>query len=300
MRTCVFSICVATYKRAGMLEPFIDHLARLDGPPFEVVIVDDGSPDETRQVLASLKARGLVDLRWESIPHAGRAAALNRAFDLARGEFIFLLDDDDRIEPGALADIVATWESIPAAARDGFCGVCGLAAKMDGTVIGDPFPSSPRDDDFFSLRIASRVRGDKREVFRRDALGSWRFPVFAGENRVATNLLWFELAARYRARFINNVWLRKTYLPDGLTANGLRNKVRSANSTALYNATALRLFPRMPWWAKLRFRVDYARYAAHAGAPHQDRMAILGGNLLGLLFIRFGEIARQRDVRQMR
>lgn len=294
------SICVATHNRADRLRQLINRVAELDGARIELVIVDDGSSDDTRAVLA---AAGVEERRfhlvWDSIPHSGRGAALNRAFDFARGTFILLLDDDDMIAPGALADILATWNSIPASERHRFCGVCGLAARADGTPIGDQFPASPMDSDFFTARIVNRVRGDKREVFRRDALGEWRFPVIAGEYRVATNLLWFELASRYKTRFVNRVWLHKNYLPGGITANGLRNKVSSAGLTAQYNAAALRLFPRMPWWARLRFKLDYARYAAHAGLSQEQRLAVLGSNVGGKLLLQSGELARRRDLRRI-
>ena len=293
------SICVATHNRAEKLGPLIERISGLTGARIELVIVDDGSRDETRAVLDAAAASSPVPLLWDSIPHSGRGAALNRTLDLARGDFILLLDDDDFIAPDALADILATWASIPGAERDGFCGVCGLAARMDGTVIGDRFPVSPMDSDFFTARIVDRIRGDKREVFRRAALGDWRFPVIAGEFRVATNLLWFELAARYKARFVNRVWLNKNYLPDGITANGLRNKVRSARLTAHYNATALRLFPHMPWWAKLRFRLDYARYAAHAGLPRDERLDVVGRNLPGAALLLAGALASRRDRRRL-
>ncbi len=293
------SICVATHNRADKLGPLIERTAGLTGARIELVIVDDGSNDGTRAVLEAAAVASAVPLTWDSIPHSGRGAALNRCFDLARGAFILLLDDDDLIEPGALADILATWDSIPEAERDGFCGVCGLAARMDGTVIGDRFPVSPMDSDFFTARIVNRIRGDKREVFRRAALGDWRFPVIPGELRVATNLLWFELASRCRTRFVNRVWLNKNYLPGGITANGLRNKMRSARLTAHYNATALRLFPSMPWWAKLRFRLDYARYAAHASLPEGERLTVLGRGPIGRLSMLIGAASARRDLRRL-
>lgn len=294
------SICVATHNRAERLGPLIERTSALGGARIELVIVDDGSSDATRTVLEASAAQHPDRLTWDSIVHSGRGAALNRAFDLARGDFILLLDDDDSIEPDALGDILRTWTSIPEVERSSFCGVCGLAARMDGTLIGDQFPTSPMDSDFFTARIVKRIRGDKREVFRRAALGDWRFPVVPGEYRVATNLLWFELAARYKARFVNRVWLRKDYLPGGITANGLRNKVRSAQLTAHYNATALRLFPRIPWWAKLRFLLDYARYAAHAALPQSERLAVLGGGPLGRTLLLAGAAIARRDLRRLK
>lgn len=294
-----FSICVATRNRKALLPGLVAALERQAGASLELIVVVDGDIDGSAEVLAALAAQSALPLKWEAIAHSGRGAALNRCFDLASGRFLFLLDDDDTLPPGALADIAATWESIAPEERDGFCGVCGLAEDQNGKLIGTAFPRDPTDSDFFTLRQITGIRGDKREVVLRERVGSWRFPVFAGEARVATNLLWFHLAARYRARFVNRVWLTKTYQPDGLTAHGLRNKVRSARSTAHYNETALRLFPRMPLWLKLRFGRDYARYARHAGISVSDRRAVLRSTPFGPVCDFLGGLAVRRDVARL-
>lgn len=272
-----FSICVATHNRAALLPGLLAGLATQAGASFEVVVVVDGDSDDSAAVLHRLASELPLALRYEQVAHAGRGAALNRAFDLATGRFLIILDDDDHLTDGALASMLSVWNSIPEDQRPQFCGVAGLAVRPDGSVIGDRFPKAPADSDFFTMRQIRNVRGDKKEVFLREALGDWRFPAILGEYRVSTNLLWFELAARYQARFVNEPWVVKTYRPDGLTANGLKNKVRSARLTAMADAKALGLFPQMPWWLRFRFSVSYARYATHAGIPWSNQLAVLGG-----------------------
>lgn len=270
-----FSICVATRNRAGLLPVLVSMLEEQQAASLELVVVDDGSTDKTAEVLSGLVAACPVPLRWVTIAHSGRGAALNRCFDLATGRFIYLLDDDDAIPEGALADILTVWSSIPEEDRSRFCGCCGLAEDQDGKVIGDRFPANSEDSDLFTMRQVRNIRGDKREVFLRSALGNWRFPQVEGEYRVSTNLLWFELAARYKTRFVNRVWLKKTYRPDGLTAKGSRNKQASPGLTALMNRRALELFPHMPLRLKFRFGLAYARYARLAGEPEATRRTVL-------------------------
>jgi len=295
-----FSICVATFRRPQLLAALVRRVSSLTGASFELVVVDDGSGDGTVNVLQELEREAGIPFKWRTIAHAGRGAALNAAFDLAKGRFIFLLDDDDAIADGALGDILATWQSIPELQRQRFCGVAGLAADPEGKVIGRQFGAEPLDGDHFSVRILGRVRGDKREVFLREALGDWRFPVVPGEYRVATNLLWFHLAKSYLIRHVNHVWLIKTYRTDGITANGLRSKVKSARLTALYNRETLRLFPDMPAHLRLRFLMDYCRFAAHAELPRRERIETCGSGLFAGFLVGLGELSARRDRRRLK
>ena len=294
-----FSICVATHNRAALLPGLLAGLATQAGASFEVVAIVDGETDDSAAVLHRLAGELPLALRYEQVAHAGRGAALNRAFDLATGRFLIILDDDDHLTDGALASMLSVWNSIPEDQRPQFCGVTGLAVRPDGSVIGDRFPNAPADSDFFTMRQIRNVRGDKKEVFLRSALGAWRFPQVSGEFRVPTNLLWFELAARYRVRFVNEPWVVKTYRPDGLTANGLKNKVRSARLTTMAAARALELFPEMPWWLRFRLRVSYARFAKHAGINRDEWPGLPRALGIAMLADVIGEAAAWRDRRRL-
>jgi len=177
------------------------------------------------------------------------------------------MDDDDQVVAGALARALQTWESISEPERYAFAGVCGLCQDEDGKTIGHRFPSSPIDDDFFSMRMVRGVRGDKREVVLRSAVGAFRFPLYDGEKRTPANILWIDLARQYKLRFVNDHWLIKEYRPDGMSANALKQKVASARSMANYYGRTLAAFPAMPLPLRFRFMVNHLRFAAHSGEP---------------------------------
>lgn len=63
--------------------------------PIEVIVIDDGSTDESRDVIRSFDER----IRWEFGPNRGGSAARNRGLELARGEMIQFLDADDLLDP---------------------------------------------------------------------------------------------------------------------------------------------------------------------------------------------------------
>jgi glycosyltransferase involved in cell wall biosynthesis len=91
------TVVMPTYNRASYIAEALDSLAAQTRPPFEVVVVDDRSTDNTRDIVSShvSKPRYLVqDL------NAGASIARNRGVAVARGELIVFLDSDDILLPG--------------------------------------------------------------------------------------------------------------------------------------------------------------------------------------------------------
>jgi glycosyltransferase involved in cell wall biosynthesis len=97
------SIVVPTRNKASRLRPTLACLAeqRLPASAMEVVLVDDGSVDNTQEVVAEAEER--LPLRVVSGPGAGRAAARNRGATHSRGEYLVFLDDDILVAPDFVA-----------------------------------------------------------------------------------------------------------------------------------------------------------------------------------------------------
>ena len=97
------SVVIPTYNRRDSLRRLLDSLAAQELPAaaFEVLVVDDGSSDGTREMLASLRLP--FPLSIHSQENAGPGAARNRGVQHARGALIVFLDDDVVAPPGLLA-----------------------------------------------------------------------------------------------------------------------------------------------------------------------------------------------------
>jgi glycosyltransferase involved in cell wall biosynthesis len=103
MPTPLFSIVINNYNYARFLPQAVDSALAQTGDR-EVVIVDDGSTDESAAVLDHYEALGCVVVRK---PNGGQASAFNAGFAKARGEWIWFLDADDVLTPGALEKVRA-------------------------------------------------------------------------------------------------------------------------------------------------------------------------------------------------
>ncbi|HET7314556.1 glycosyltransferase family 2 protein [Salinisphaera sp.] len=94
------SAIVPTHNRARYLAEALDSLLHQQRPLDEIIVVDDASTDKTAEVLADYKDRARV---VELTTNHGKAAALNMAIPMARGDYLWLFDDDDVALPDALS-----------------------------------------------------------------------------------------------------------------------------------------------------------------------------------------------------
>ena len=108
-----FSIIIATYNRADDLRDTLGSLAGLSSKhPWEVLVVDNNSKDNTRSVVLDMAARFPVDLHYLFEKEQGRCAALNRGILAARGEILVTTDDDVRVAADWLEQIVSALDDL--------------------------------------------------------------------------------------------------------------------------------------------------------------------------------------------
>ncbi len=96
------SIIIPVYNSEKYLNKCLDSVFRQTFKDFEIIIVNDGSPDNSQAIIDSYKAMHPEVISAHIQENAGQASARNRGIDLARGEFIMFVDSDDYLHPEAL------------------------------------------------------------------------------------------------------------------------------------------------------------------------------------------------------
>lgn len=99
------SIIINNYNYGRYLAESIESALAQSYPGVEVVVVDDGSTDDSREIIARFGDRIRPVLR----ENGGQAAALNSGFEVSTGEVIFFLDSDDLLHPDAVAEVMKVW-----------------------------------------------------------------------------------------------------------------------------------------------------------------------------------------------
>lgn len=99
------SVIVPAYNEGKLLESTVDSLVAMDYPEFEIIVVDDGSTDDTREVARSLvgpRRGGAVVIRLIEKENGGKSTALNAGIAVAEHDYLLCVDGDSQLSPETL------------------------------------------------------------------------------------------------------------------------------------------------------------------------------------------------------
>lgn len=212
------TVMTPTYNRAHSLPRVYESLLAQTFQQFEWVIIDDGSSDNTKELVQSWIEEGKLNIRyaWQTNQH--KKAAFNHGVRLAKGELLVALDSDDTLLPDALEHMWMTWLSLEQ--RSQFIAITGLCAYPDGKIVGDAYPQDRMVLSSIDMYFKYKVRGEKFGCLNTQVLKQFPFP----ENIpgfVPESLVWRSIArAGYKTLFINHVY--RTYFDsaDSLSHEG--------------------------------------------------------------------------------
>lgn len=259
MKHPFITILTPTYNRASLLPRLFDSLLRQTNKDFEWIVVDDGSTDDTREVVANLKEKcgGAFPMGYVYKANGGKHMAINIGAERARGELLFIADSDDLLTDDALETVANSWHDI--SDDKSFAGIAGLDITMDTCeVIGSGLPQEHIDCNAIDIRYRHHVTGDMKEVFRTEVLREFPFPEFAGERFCPEQLVWFRMARRYRLRYINKPIYIADYQPDGITAGITRARMRNPSASMLTYAELTEC--PVPFLVKVKAAINFWRF----------------------------------------
>jgi glycosyltransferase involved in cell wall biosynthesis len=198
-----FTIFTPAYNRAHTLHRVYKSLMAQTFRDFEWLIVDDGSTDNTFDIVQNWQQEASFPIRYIFQDNVGKHLAFNRGVKEAKGELFLNLDSDDACLANALERFEYYWESIPASIKTHFSGATCLCQNESGKIFGDYFPSDVTDCNLLELRYKFHVKGEKWGFHRTDILQQFPFPEIPNQKFCPENLVWSRIAKIYKTRFIN-------------------------------------------------------------------------------------------------
>lgn len=257
METPTITIFTPAYNRAHLFLRLYDSLEAQTCKDFEWIVVDDGSNDNTKEVVKSFMENASFPIGYFFQKNGGKHRAINRGVKEAKGELFFIVDNDDMLVENAIERILFHYNNI----KDdkSFAGVCGLKAFFNGEKVGGEQDFGILDCNSLEFRYKYEIKGDMSEVFRTDVMRQFPFPEYEGERFCPEIVVFHRIAAQYKLRyFYEKVYLCE-YLPDGLTASIVKIRMNSPEASTVCYKELSKM--KVPAKIKIRSGINYWRFA---------------------------------------
>ena len=261
------TVFTPTYNRGNLIHNVYESLLRQSCQEFQWLIIDDGSVDNTRQIVQQWIAEGKMEIRYVYKENGGLHTGYNKAIELMDTELSVCIDSDDWLTDNAIELILNTWDRVKS---DHLAGLIGLDVRTDGMVIGSRLKTG---DKIYPLDLmTSKDNGaDKKYVIRTDYYKEVApMPVYPGEKNFNPHYLVLKLSQKYRFYALDEPLCVVNYQSNGMTANQYKQYLNSPRSFAEYRR-AIMMLPNVPPKYLLRTVIHYCSSSQISGNPHYVR-----------------------------
>lgn len=232
------TVFTPTYNRAYCLPNCYENLKKQSSRDFVWLIIDDGSTDNTDQVVAGWMAENVIRIRYHRQDNQGMHGAHNAAYQLIDTELNVCIDSDDYMPPNAVEHILTFWEEH---GSDQVSGMIGLDSYTDGRIIGTKLPEYLERSTLFELYSKHGVTGDKKLVYRSELTRAYPYPIFENEKYVGLAYKYYKLDQQYEMLLLNEVLCCVEYLPDGSSLNMVKQYAKNPRGFAFYRKELMKL-----------------------------------------------------------
>ena len=264
----LITVFTPTFNRAYRLSALYESLCKQSYKGFEWLIVDDGSTDNTSELVNKWIIENKINIRYIFQSNGGKHRAINHGVNRALGILFYIVDSDDILPPDSLERISYHYDMIKD--RQGFGGLCGLKAYYDGKSVGNKPEFGIYECTNFDIDYKYKLKGDMAEVFYTSVLKEFPFPEIPGEKFCPEILIWNRVSTKYIIHYFSENIYNCEYLEDGLTSKITQIRIKSPIAASMTYADML--VAPIPLWAKFRAGINYWRFALHTASCNRPRI----------------------------
>lgn len=253
----MITIFTPTYNRAYILPKLYESLCNQTSKDFEWLVVDDGSTDETSELLKNWQTENKISINAIYRENGGKSTAINLGVQNAKGNLFFIVDSDDFLSVNAVETILTDEKNfVEKKIAFSVAGYCYRRRNYrTGTVIASSDKSLPQAASSLELSFKYRMTGDKAEVFYTDVLKQFPFPDLPNNKFVPEALVWYRIAnAGYKLILKDEAIYQCDYIADGYTQNFMSNLRKNCSGFALFYKECL-FYKEIPAFVKAKYLI---------------------------------------------
>ena len=233
MENKLITIFTPAYNRAYCLDNLYQSLVKQSSQNFIWHIVDDGSVDNTREIVDSFIEENKICIVYDYQENAGKHVAHNAGVEKCKTKLFFCVDSDDELTEDAVCVIEKEWETLKDIKDIQTSGMVLYRAYRNRTLVGTEFPDGVEYSTLSGL-YRRGFKGDTALVFITDVLKNFLFPYFEGERFLRENIVYDKIDLEYKLKLVRKAIYLCEYLEDGLSKNATRLELKSPKGAALY------------------------------------------------------------------
>lgn len=249
------TVFTPAYNRAHTLGRTYESLLKQNNKDFIWLVVDDGSTDETQEMVKEWMSQDNgFKIQYVYKENGGMHTAHNTAYEHIDTELNVCIDSDDCLAENAVDKILNKWDEV----KDfGYAGIIGLDSDLEGHIIGKGFPKDLKETTLTGY-YAHGGEGDKKLVYRTDIIKKYPpYPAFEGEKYVALAYKYRLIDQDYKLAVLDDVLCNVEYQPDGSSATMWKQYVRNPKGFAFWRKVCM-TYPE----SKKRLVIDAIHYCA--------------------------------------
>jgi glycosyltransferase involved in cell wall biosynthesis len=225
------TVFTPTFNRAYCLHRVYESLCKQTSDDFIWLIIDDGSYDNTKELVQSWIAEDMIEIQYHYKENGGMHTGHNAAYRIIITELNVCIDSDDYLPENAIEIIIKNWNKIEN--RQGIAGLIGLDADKEGFIIGTKIPEQLEKGSLYDLYNKHGVTGDKKLVLCTSIVKKYpAYPEYEGEKLVPLGLLYLSIGKDYDFVYSNEVFCIVEYQQDGSSGTILKQYKQSPRGFA--------------------------------------------------------------------
>lgn len=210
------TIFTPTYNRAYILENLYNSLKLQTCKSFTWLIVDDGSTDNTSELVNKWIKENIIEIQYYKQSNQGKSMAHNQGVLLTQTELFTCVDSDDFLSENAVEIILKKWKSIKN--NNDIIGILAFKGRMDGTSV-TTLKSNIKLSKLAEAYRKHGLRGDTMLIYRTNIISKYKFPNFENEKFVPEAYLYDCLDQEGVLYILSEILYYCEYLEDGYTKN---------------------------------------------------------------------------------